>query len=159
MKFHSLIAASLLLLAVDSGATLLRAEVPAAASAGMPAGDPAGAHVYQNGDLVLDIRDSAGAEILRAGLSYFFCDEHIATANELPAAAHVDPVRAAAQPMVEGSVSNVDEPLPEPLSLGLLGAGIAVLGWTRRQEGWAEQLKRKLGLPDVLPWPALCWLD
>ena len=63
MKFHSLMAVALLLLTFDSGAALLRSDLPVAAAQA-----DAAAHVYQNGDLVLEIRDTTGAEIVRAGL-------------------------------------------------------------------------------------------
>lgn len=153
MKFHSLIAAALLLLAFDSGAA------PQAASSTSAGQDAHQAFTYRNGELVLDIRDSAGAEVLRTSLAYFFHDEHIATANELPAG----PVEAI--PM-QGQLALTplhaqpeDAPLTEPLSLGLLGAGIAVLGWTRRQGSWVDRLLKQPGAWDIFPWPALSWLD
>ncbi len=150
MKFHSLMAVVFLLLAVDSGAALLPPaplEVPAHAL-------ETSTRVYQNGDLVLEIRDTAGGEILRAGLGYFFNDEHIATVNELPDEA-VEPVRAqASAALPDGGAQMAGEELPEPWSLGLLGAGIALLGWTRRQESWMDSLRRA-----VFPWPGLSWLD
>jgi hypothetical protein len=67
-------------------------------------------------------------------------------------------VDAIAAPHAAGTQPEM-APLPEPLSVGLLGAGIALLGWTRRQGSWGENLKRKLGQLNVLPWPGLCWLD
>jgi hypothetical protein len=138
MKFHSLMAVSLLLLS----------NLPAA----LPQPDAA-AHVYQNGDLVLEIRDTAGGEIVRAGLDYFFHDEHIATANELPAAP-VAPIGM--QGAVEDiPAAGVASQLPEPFSLGLLGAGLVLLGWTRRQGTWFERLKEY----KLFPWPGLSWLD
>jgi hypothetical protein len=137
MKFHSLMAVAVLLLA----------DVPAA----VPQEEPV--HVYQNGDLVLEIRDSAGGEILRAGLDYFFHDEHIATANELPAA----PVEAIGLqgPVADMPAAAVAAQLPEPFSLALLGAGLVLLGWTRRQGARFERLKET----NVFPWPGLSWLD
>lgn len=157
MKFHSLIAAALLLLAFDSDAALLGGEAHAAAPQASPALQEDQVFVYRNGELVLDIRDSAGAGILRTGLAYFFRDEHIATANELPAApsealtVQAQPAPADAQP--------VGTQLPEPFSLGLLGAGIAMLGWTRRQGSWTVWLKGRPGRWELFPWPALTWLD
>lgn len=161
MKFHSLMAVVLLLLACDSGAALV---APAAAAeptvqAG-PAPEPA--FIYQNGDLVLDIQDAAGAEIVRAGLAYFFQDEHIATANEHPRG----PVEAIVT--LEGDASVIEaQPeaaqLAEPLSLTLFGAGLALLGWTRRVGtlgtlGSARDWKQRL-VRAIWPWPSLSWLD
>ena len=163
MKFHSLMAVVLLLLACDSGAALVSsaaAAEPAATAQASPEPEPA--FIYQNGDLVLDIQDAAGAEIVRAGLAYFFQDEHIATANEHP----VDPAEAIVT--LEGD-SSIDDAQPqaaqlaEPLSLTLFGAGLAVLGWTRRvgslgSLGAAREWKQRL-VRAIWPWPSLSWLD
>jgi len=171
MKFQSLMAAVLLPLLLlpmsGSGATPISAGADVAAPGAAPAAtgeDALDSWVYRNGDLVLDIRDSAGAEIVRTGLAYFFRDDHIATANEAPAA----PAEAldAPQPALAVLGAQVEQEqaagaeLPEPLSLGLLGAGVAVLGWTRRQgnqaaaRGWKQRLVRA-----IWPWPSLSWLD
>ena len=152
MKFHSLIVAALLLLAFDSGAALLGSEAPAPLEA-------SNTPLYQNGELVLDIRDTAGAEILRTSLAYFFQDEHIATANELPAGP-VDSIPVQKQLVATpADAQPADAPLGEPFSLGLLGAGIAVLGWTRRQGSWFARLVNQPGVWNIFPWPALSWLD
>ena len=171
MKFHSLMAAVLLPLLLlpmsGSGATPISSGADVAGPAAAPAAageDALDAWVYRNGDLVLDIRDSAGAEIVRTGLAYFFHDDHIATANEAPVvqAGAIDapqPATAVLGAQVEENRATGAE-LPEPVSLGLLGAGIAVLGWTRRQgsqasaRGWKQRLVRA-----IWPWPSLSWLD
>lgn len=146
MKFHSLMAVALLLLAFDSAAVLLHPEAFLApqntAAAAIPdeggsAGDAAGAWVYRNGDLVLDMQDTAGAEILRASLA-FLQDVTAAEAVSRPAAA--------------------SQPLPEPLPLSLLGLGFAALGWTRRGGNLFGRLKLDLH-QRLFPWPALSWLD
>ena len=156
MKFHSLMAVALLLLACASGAALASS---ATAESAAPKAEPVQAFTYQNADLVLDIQDAAGAEILRAGLDYFFHDEHIATANEHP----VGPVEAIpAQEDAAPSAEAQREPAPlsEPLSLTLFGAGLPLLGWTRRAGSqavartWRQRLVRA-----IWPWPSLSWLD
>lgn len=156
MKFHSLMAVVILLLACDSGAALASS---AAAEPAVSKTEPVHAFTYQNGDLVLDIQDAAGAEILRAGLDYFFHDEHIATTNEYP----LEPVEAiqaqeAVAPFAEPQPEAA--PLAEPLSLTLFGAGLALLGWTRRlgsqstTRTWRQSVVRA-----IWPWPSLSWLD
>jgi hypothetical protein len=162
MKFHSLMAVLLLPLLLlptsGSGATPLPPQAETAV-----ADEAADTWVYRNGDLVLDIRDSAGAEVLRASLAYFLEDEHIATANEAPPAQAVAidaPQQAVAMIEAPAPDRGADARLPEPLSLGLLGAGIVVLGWTRRQgsqasaRSWKQRLVRA-----IWPWPSLSWLD
>ncbi|MCC2958424.1 hypothetical protein LK542_22700 [Massilia sp. IC2-477] len=150
-------AVALLLLACHSGAALASSAV--AEPAVSKAAEPVQAFTYQNGDLVLDIQDAAGAEILRAGLDYFFHDEHIATANEYP----LGPIEAIpAQEGVEQSTEASLEPAPlsEPLSLTLFGAGLALLGWTRRLGSQpAARTWRQRAVRALWPWPSLSWLD
>lgn len=156
MKFHSLIAAALLpacaggiaLLALDEGAAGVPAEhVPAArdARAGYVA-------VYRNGDLELNIRGTAGINVLRSGLANLLQDEP-------PPGETGDRICAReTRPVPAGRPVPASVPDAEPLSMGMLGAGFALLGWTRRRGGWADRLKRGLQF-DLFPWPALCWLD
>jgi hypothetical protein len=117
------------LLACVGGAGILSGQLPLAREAG---GEYVA--VYRNGDLEVNIRGAAGADVLRSGLANLFRDEPRHGADER---------RICAQ-----------EAGAEPLSLGMLGAGFALLGWTRRRGNWFDRLKQ-----GVFPWPALCWLD
>src|SRR5688572_21982553 len=100
MKFQSLMALALLLLAFDSGAVLLHPEAfPALPNAA--AAVSAGALVDRSGDLVPNIQHPTGAKV-RAQ------DQAAPVADAVPAG----------------------QPLPEPLPLSLLGLGLALLGWT-----------------------------
>lgn len=81
----------------------------------------------RNGDLELNIRGTPGLDLFRSGLANLFQDER----------------RVCGQKAVS-----------EPLSLGMLGAGFALLGRTRRRGNWFDRLKQ-----GIVPWPALCWLD
>lgn len=148
MKFLSLAVAALLallagaafLLPIDAGTTPVHA--PAAREA-------AGSYVtvYRNGELELNLRGGAGIEVLRSGLANFFEDDHPATRQPWPE-------------RDERRICTKTIPASEPLSLGMLGASFALLGWTRRRGGWIDRLKGWLGLRvDPFPWPALCWLD
>lgn len=124
-----------LLLACAGGAAFLDSDER---NTGVPSGPPAPAreagadHVtlYRNGDLELNIRGRAGIDMLGSGLANVFRDEQRQKEDER---------RTCAQ---------------EPLPLGMLGASLVVLGWTRRRGSWVDRLKQ-----GVFPWPALCWLD
>ncbi len=157
MKFHSLMAAILLLLAFDSGAALAQPAAETAAVPAAPEQEAPQAFTYQNGDLVLDIQDSAGGEILRAGLAYFFQDEHIATANEYPVGP-VEAIQEQGESPFSAEAQLEAAPLAEPLSVTLFGAGLVLLGWTRRQAAstgnWRQRLVRAFW-----PWPSISWLD
>jgi len=66
---------------------------------------------------------------------------------------------AQAQPVAPvAGTQPLDQPLPEPLPLSLLGAGFAMLGWTRRRGTLFGRLKLDLRRR-LFPWPALSWLD
>ena len=148
MKFHSLMAAALLFLSFDSAA----APVP-------PQGEPEAtqAPAYRNGDLVLDLGDSLGAEVIRSSLAYFFRDSHIAIVNELPAGP-VEAIEGQVDPALDAEPAPVT--LPEPIPLALLGAGLALLGWTSRPGQRATRAACKWNpLQHLVPWPGLPWLD
>ena len=160
MKFHSLMAAALLVFTFDSAAALVRPEGQPGAAQAIPAPLPASdgeRPVYQNGDLVLDIRDTLGVEVVRSSLAYFFHDAHIDTVNELPLGP-VDHITAKAETVPDEAPGAAA--LPEPVALALLGGGLALLGWTRRPGGAASKPQRRHSLlSELVPWPGLPWLD
>lgn len=101
------------------------------------------------------------AAILLLLLDYLFHDDHIAAANEAPAAPldaiDVAPTQPPMPAHADGAA--VDAALPEPLPLGLLGAGIVMLGWTRRQGGWLSGSSARSVLARAMwPWSSLPWL-
>ena len=134
MKFQSLIAAALLL-ACAGGATFITHDEHAAGRL-PPAREAGGDYVavYRNGDLELNIRGTSSLDIFRSGLANLFQDDPRQEKDER---------RICAQ-----------EAAADPVSLGMLGAGFALLGWTRRRGNWFDRLKQ-----GIVPWPALCWLD
>lgn len=176
MRFHSLIAAALLLACVagvaglasiataerepaaDAGASSLYPSPAREASEGSEASE-AYVTVYRNGDLELNLRGTPGIDILRSGLAGLFQDDHPATPHAWP---QQEPERriCAEQTGKAGKALLDAVPASEPLSMGMLGAGFALMGWTRRRGSWFDKIKGGQGWRfDVLPWPALCWLD
>lgn len=142
MKFHSLMTIALLLLAFDSGAVLLHPEAFPA-----PRNAVAAASSNEGG--------SAGDA---AGPAVFFHDAAIAAASEAPSGM-AKARHAQEQTLVPAAgMQAAGQPLPEPLSLSLLGLGFALLGWTRRRGKWLGRLTQCLRR-HLFPWPALCWLD
>jgi hypothetical protein len=176
MKFHSLITAALLLACVAGLAGLASTamdERAAPADAGAsslrlpPAREAAEAYVtvYRNGDLELSLRGTAGIDILRSGLADLFQDDHPATPRAWPQQESERRICAeqtgkAANAGNAGNALLDAVPASEPLSMGMLGAGFALMGWTRRRASWFGKRQGRQGWRfDVFPWPALCWLD
>lgn len=114
--------------------------------------------VYQDGELVLSVADTGGIADFGQNIAYFFRDNNGAHSGEaFPGA--VDYLRVYDTALSQQEVQALTPPsaaVSEPATYGLLGAGLALMGWTRRQ-GRAEGTRsRDYG---VLPWPALSWLD
>ncbi len=91
--------------------------------------------VYQNGELVFSVADTGGIADFGQNFAYFFRDNDGASSGEAnpgavdyirvyDTALGLDEVRALTPPDVEVS---------EPASFGLMGAGLALLGFTRRR--------------------------
>ena len=92
--------------------------------------------VYQNGELVLSVRDTTGITDFGQNFAYFFRDNTSGgtTGEGTPGAVDyiriydtalsLDEVRALTPP---------DAEVGEPATFGLMGAGLALLGFTRRR--------------------------
>lgn len=160
MKFQSLIAAALLGIVV--GAAFLLPDESGTTPAQAPLARAAAGYVtvYRNGDLELNLRGAPGIDVLRSGLANLFGDDHPRTPQAWPQGADERRICAETGRSPAGQAERDGAPASEPLSLGMLGASFALLGWTRRRGGWIDRLKGRQGWRfDLFPWPALCWLD
>jgi hypothetical protein len=91
--------------------------------------------VYQNGELVLSVADSGGIADFGQNFAHFFRDNNGSNSGEanpgavdyiriFDTALSLDEVRALTPP---------DAEVGEPATFGLMGAGLALLGFTRRR--------------------------
>ncbi|QOY94824.1 hypothetical protein IM543_02660 [Massilia sp. UMI-21] len=114
--------------------------------------------VYQNGELVLSVADAGGIADFGRNVAYFFRDNNGAHSGEANPGA-VDYLRIYDTALSQQEVQALTPPataISEPATFGLLGAGLALMGWTRRQ---GKPKGTPLPRYGVFPWPALSWLD
>lgn len=89
--------------------------------------------VYQDNELVLDVLDTMGYGKFMSNAVYFFQDNgyenHTGT---------VDFIHIYDHALSAGEINGEQppSPVPEPMPLTLIGAGLAAIGWTRRR--WSQ---------------------
>jgi len=87
--------------------------------------------VYQEGKLVYNYLDTAGITDFELNDAIFFRDD----GGDAPTGA-VDYINIYNHSLSQAEVNSLNgiANLPEPASMGLVGAGLALLGWTRRRK-------------------------
>jgi len=93
--------------------------------------------VYQNGELVLSVSDPNHITGFGNNIAYFFRDNNGSHGNEANPGA-VDYIRIYDTALSADEVRQLAPPsaeVSEPATFGLLGAGLAMVGWTRRRRG------------------------
>lgn len=111
--------------------------------------------VYQNGELVLSLSDAGGIADFGQNIAHFFRDNNGSNGGEANPGA-VDYIRIFNTALSHSEVQALTPPtdVSEPATFGLLGAGLALMGWMRRQ-GKGKPGPRY----GIFPWPGLSWLD
>ncbi|MGH8854163.1 MAG: LamG-like jellyroll fold domain-containing protein [Telluria sp.] len=95
--------------------------------------------VYQNGELVLSVNDTTGIADFGQNVAHFFRDNVVGGASGEANPGAVDYIRVYNTALSAGEVRELAPPaaevaeVREPASFGMVGAGLALLGWTRRR--------------------------
>lgn len=95
--------------------------------------------VYQNGELVLSVADPNSITDFGDNIAYFFRDNNDSNGGEANPGA-VDYIRIYNTALSADEVkvlAPLSTDVSEPASAGLLGAGLAMMGWTRRRRAAA----------------------
>lgn len=94
--------------------------------------------VYQDGVQVLSVNDVDGIADFGSNPAHFFRDNTSGAYTGEANAGAVDYIRVFSTALTQDEVLALPTPpsadLPEPASLGLVGAGLALVGWTRRRQ-------------------------
>jgi hypothetical protein len=92
--------------------------------------------VYQNGELVLSVLDTTGIADFGQNVAHFFRDNVSGGTTGEANPGDVDYIRIYNTALTSSEVMALAPPVAEviePGSIGLMGAGLALLGWTRRR--------------------------
>lgn len=87
-------------------------------------------NVYQEGELVLNVLDTSNWANFSANSAYFFIDNGSEAATGAVNFIRIYNHAMTALEVAEATAAEV----PEPASLGIMGAGLALMGWTRRRK-------------------------